>query len=116
MMYDIKKKNYGRNTQFVANELACNVIDADETAEFIILGHIICVLIDLKKLTPQMEKNLETAIQISNEEKSFEIINLENKKLGGLGMRMIINLGYKIEYKKTKDHFYLIAFKEGFKI
>lgn len=113
MMCDIKKKKYNRNIQFVANELACNIIDAKEKAKIVFFGNIIVVAIDKQTLSQESMKNLITAITISKEEKSFEIINLENKKMGGLGMRMITNLGYKLEYKESKTEFYLIAFKEN---
>lgn len=113
MMLDLKKRKRSSQLQFVASEIAANIVEAQETATLIVNGSMLQAIINKKNESFEKFEKLKTSIEIAKTEKNNNPIILEpNKKTGGYGTKMILNSGYKIEYKDCDDFFFLIAYKE----
>lgn len=113
MMLDLKKRKRSSQLQFVASEIAANIIEANETATLIVNGSMLQALIDKKTTSADKFKNLKASIEIAKSEKNNDPIILEpGKRTGGYGTKMILNSGYNIEYRECEDFFFLVAYKE----
>lgn len=112
MMLDLKKRKRNSQLQFVASEIAANIIEANEKATLIVNGSMLQAIIDKKNQALEKFEKLKASIEIAKNQKNNNPIVLENGKTGGYGTKMILNSGYNIEYKDCDDFFFLVAYKE----
>jgi hypothetical protein len=111
IMNTLQKQKASQKLTFTVIELCSNIFENNEKAKIIFKEKFIHLMIDKNSLDEEKIFGIRLAVIMAKTLGKDSEIKLTAEKFGGLGMKMISNSGYALDYQDNKDYFSILAYQ-----